>query len=56
MSEPLMTQKFDVENIPVKLEHGTCNFWGFISFTRQLDRELVWKFKQVKKGQFWIPA
>ncbi len=28
---------FDVEKIPAKLQHNTCNSWGVIAFTRQLD-------------------
>ncbi len=40
-------QSFDAENIPVKLQHNTCNFWGIIAFTGKLDLELVWKSKKV---------
>ncbi len=40
-------QDFDVENIPVKL-HDACNSWRIIAFKRQLDLQLVWKFKNTK--------
>ncbi len=29
------------------LQHGTCNFWGEIVFTRSIDLGLDWKFKMV---------
>ncbi len=38
---------FDVENIFVKLRNDTGNSCRVIVFTRQLDLELVWKFKNV---------
>ncbi len=34
----------DVKNIPIKLQHHTSNTWEVT--TRQLDLELVWKFKK----------
>ncbi len=43
--QPLWT--FGVENIPVKLQHGTCYSWVMIKFTRPFDLGLVWKFKKV---------
>ncbi len=39
-----LVRDFDVENISVKLWNDTGRV---IVFTRQLDRELVWKFKKV---------
>ncbi len=30
-----------------KLQHGTCNFWGVIAFTRSFILGLYWKFKKV---------
>ncbi len=30
-----------------KLQHGTCNFWGVIAFTRSFDLGLYWKIKKV---------
>ncbi len=38
---------FDVENISVKLRNDTGNSCKVIVFIRQLDLELVWKFKKV---------
>ncbi len=38
---------FDVENISVKLQNDTGNSCRVIVFTRQVDLELVWKFKKV---------
>ncbi len=40
-------QDFNVENNPVKLQHDAFNSWWVITFTRQLDLQLVWKFKKV---------
>ncbi len=37
----------NVEKIPVKLQHGTCNFRVVIAFTRLFDIGLYWKFKKV---------
>ncbi len=42
-----LVRDFDVENISVKLQNDTGNFCSVIVFTRQLDLELVWKFKNV---------
>ncbi len=42
-----LVREFDVENISVKLWNDTGNFCRVIVFTRQNDRELVWKFKKV---------
>ncbi len=39
--------KFWCEKIPLKLQHGTCNFWWVIAFTRSFDLGLYWKFKKV---------
>ncbi len=38
---------FDVENISEKFQNDTGNSCRVIVFTRQLDRELVWNFKNV---------
>ncbi len=35
----------DVKKILVKLQHGTCNFWGVIAFTRSFELGLDWKKK-----------
>ncbi len=35
-----------MEKIPVKLQHGTSNFWGVIAFTRSFDLGLDWKLKK----------
>ncbi len=40
-------QNSDVKKIPVKLQHGTYNFWGVIAFRRSFDLGLDWKFKKV---------
>ncbi len=37
----------NVKNTPIKLQHHTSNTWEVITFTRQFDREQVWKFKNV---------
>ncbi len=42
-----LIQDFDVENISVKLQKDTGNSSRVIVFTRQLDLEIVWKFKKV---------
>ncbi len=42
-----LVRDFDVENIIVKLWNDTGNSYRVIIFTRQLDLELVWKFKKV---------
>ncbi len=42
-----LVRDFDVENISVKLWNDTGNCCRVIVFTRQLDLELVWKFKKV---------
>ncbi len=42
-----LVRDFDVENISVKLWNDTGYFCRVIVFTRQLDLELVWKFKMV---------
>ncbi len=38
---------FDEEIIPVKFRNDTSNSCRVITFTRQLDRELVWTFKKI---------
>ncbi len=38
---------FEVDNIPVQLQHNVHISWGVIAFTLQLGHELVWKFKEV---------
>ncbi len=45
-----LVQDFDVENNSVKLQKDTSNSCGVIVFTRQLDRELVWKFEKVMQS------
>ncbi len=40
---------FGIENVPVKLQHGTCNSWGIIKFTSRLDLWQDWKFQKVIK-------
>ncbi len=42
-----LVRDFDVENISVKLQNDAANSCRVIVFTRQLDLELVWKFKKV---------
>ncbi len=42
-----LVRDFGVENISVKLQNDTGNSCRVIVFTRQLDLELVWKFKKV---------
>ncbi len=42
-----LVQDFDVENVSVKLQKDTGNCCRVIVFTRQLDLELVLKFKKV---------
>ncbi len=42
-----LVRDFDVENISVKLPNDTGNSCRVIMFTRQLDLEIVWKFKKV---------
>ncbi len=39
---PQPNQDFDVESIPVNLQHDAYNSWGVIMFAR-----LVWKFQMV---------
>ncbi len=36
-----------MKKLPAKLQHGTCNFWRVIAFTRSFDIRLYWKFKKV---------
>ncbi len=43
--------EFDVEKIPIKLQYDTCNSWGDVTFTRQLDLEL--NVQKVTQGQHW---
>ncbi len=42
-----LVRDFDVVNISVKLQNDTGSSCRVIVFIRQLDLELVWKFKQV---------
>ncbi len=42
-----LIRAFDMENIPGKLWNDTGNSCWVIAFTRQIDLELVWKFKKV---------
>ncbi len=45
---------FDIGNICVKLWNDIGNFCRVIMFTRQLDIELVWKFKRVtQRSRIW---